>query len=119
MIQYQHTPASIVASSVGISDSQGSHNQDKNLGVKLVDKEDPNKFAKPSCPKPFKYGYQRSHDQSFSHNFPKKEKREKQGVKSFVYKKGLNKPPTRPEKIGGGDHNHYKEKGGTLQETFL
>ena len=27
--------------------------------------------------------------------------------------------PNPPEKIGGGDYNHYKEKGSTLKETFL
>ena len=44
MIQYQHTPSSLVASSVGISDSPGSPNQDKNLWVKLLDKGEPNIF---------------------------------------------------------------------------
>ena len=58
-----------------------------------------------------KCGQQGSHDQSFSHNFPNKEKRKKQGAENFV-KKGLNKPPTPKEKIGGGDHNFYKEKKG-------
>ena len=37
-----------------------------------------------------------------------------------MFKKGLNKPPTPPKKIGGGDHNFYKEKkGGTLKEEFF
>ena len=36
-----------------------------------------------------------------------------------MFKKGLNKPPTPPEKIGGGDHNFYKEKKeGTLKKNL-
>ena len=100
-LQYEHTPSSLVASSVGNSDSPGCPNQEKNLGANLVEKGEHSKLAKPSGPKSFTYGYQH---QSFSHNFSKQEKN-----KGFVYKK-KKKPPTPPDKIGGRDHNHYKEK---------
>ena len=103
-IQHQHTPSSL--------DSPGSPRQHKNLGLELVDKGEPQKFAKPFCPKPCKCGHKRSHNQSFSHNFPNKEKKKKQAAEHFLFKKGLNKPPTPLEKIGGGDHNLYKEKKG-------
>ena len=108
-IQYQHTPSSLEASSVGLNNSPGSHNQDENLGAEFVNKGEPQKFAKLFFSKPCKCGQQQSHDQSFPHNFPNKEKREKQGAENFVFKKGLNKLPTPPENIGGGDHIFYKE----------
>ena len=101
-IQFQHTPCSLVACSVGLNDSSGSPNQDENLGVELVNKREPQKFANSSYSKPYKCG-----KKNFSRNFPNKEKRKKQRDKNVLFKEGLNKPPTPPA------------KGGMLKEEFL
>ena len=86
--------------------------QEEILGAEVVNKGDPQKFL--SC---FTLNLVSVVNSNQTTNlFLTIFQIERMNTELTCVKKGLNKPPTPPEKIGDGDHNFYKEKKGAAKK---